>query len=72
MELETRGIELLIKRKESYRTDDKKGVWSKNLIFVMEEKFENMYVSQGGDKKGKSHLESCLSLSHPPPGPPFS
>ena len=53
MELETRGIELLIKRKESYRTDDKKGVWSKNLIFVMEEKFENMYVSQGGDKKGK-------------------
>ena len=52
MELETRGIELLIKRKESYRTDDKKGVWSKNLIFVMEEKFENMYVSQGGDKNG--------------------
>ena len=49
MELETRGIELRIKRKESYRTDDKKGVWSQNLIFVMEEKFEHMYVSQGGD-----------------------
>ena len=46
-------MELWVKLKESYRTDDKKGVWSKNLIFVMEEKFENMYVSQGGDKKGK-------------------
>ena len=53
MELETRSMELWVKWEESYRTDDKKGVWSKNLIFVMEEKFENMYVSQGGDKKGK-------------------
>ena len=27
--------------------------------------------SYGGDKKGRSSLESCLSLSHPSPGPPF-
>ena len=53
MELGTRGIELWRKRKESYRTDDEKGVWSQNLIFVMEEKLEHMYVSQEGDPKGK-------------------
>lgn len=41
------------KRKESYRTDDKKGVWSQNLIFVTEKKLEHMYVSQEGDQKGK-------------------
>lgn len=47
-ELETGIMELWVKRKESYTTYDKRGLWSQNLIFAMEKRLESFYVSETG------------------------
>lgn len=41
-------MEFWVKRKESYRTYDKRGLWSQNLIFAVEKRLENFCVSETG------------------------